>query len=135
MAPKERRRRLVTRCSWMGTGIGMVLFLALLAGCSNKGGREGKVNVVVSKRLEEQGVSVVDWRYSSSDKSFGVKLKASKELSKHTYLTVSGPGIGNAGSPIPMGEKINKGEWIDFGGSKALGNPFDSFPESGTITI
>ncbi len=117
-------------------GVALLAVLALVAGgCSNKGSREGKVNVVVSDRLKDKGVSLEDWRYSDSEKTFGVKLKTSKPVDKQTYLIISGPGIGQAGSPIPAGDHINKGEWIDFGGTKALGNPFDNFPQSGTITI
>jgi hypothetical protein len=110
--------------------------LVLVAGgCSNKGKYAGKVNVVVSERLQAQGVSLEDWRYSESDKSFGVKLKTSRPVDKQTYLIVSGPGIGQLKSPIPVGDAINRGEWIDYGGTKAFGNPFDNFPESGTITL
>jgi hypothetical protein len=114
----------------------LLLALALFAvGCSNKGKYAGKVNVEVSKQLADKKVSVVDWRYSESEKSFGVKLKTSKPLDKQTYIVVRGPGIGMVGSPIPVGDTINEGKWIDFGGSLAFGNPFDHFPESGTITI
>ena len=56
-------------------------------------------------------------------------------MDKQTYIVISGPGIGQTGSPIPVGERINRGDWIDFGGSQALGNPFTNFPESGTVTI
>lgn len=126
----------MTRGSWIGSGVLLTAILVLFAGgCSNKGGRAGKVNVVVSERLKQKGVTLEDWRYSDSQKSFGVKLKASSPVEKHTYLIISGPGIGQASSPIPVGESINKKEWIDFGGTKALGNPFANFPESGTITI
>lgn len=110
----------------------LVLFAA---GCSNKGGRAGKVEVVLSERLKEKGVTLVDWRFSNSEKSFGVKLKASQPVEKQTYLEINGPGLNRVRSLTPSGERINKGEWIDFGGSKALGNPFENFPESGTITI
>jgi hypothetical protein len=115
----------------------LLLFVAALCavGCSNKGKYAGKVNVEVSKVLQERGVSLEDWRYSESDKSFGIKLKTGKPVDKHTYLVISGPGIGQVSSPIPCGDDINQGKWIDFGGTKAFGNPFDSFPESGTITI
>jgi hypothetical protein len=114
-------------------GLLVLAFFGL--GCSNKGKYAGKVEVVVGKNLQAKGVSLVDWRYSESQKSFGIKLKAAQPVEKHTYLEITGPGIGRAGSPIPMGESINKGEWIDFGGTKALGNPFEHFPDSGTITI
>ena len=124
----------MTRRTWFTFASSSITF-ALSAGCSNKGKRAGKVDVVVSDRLKEKGVSLVDWRYSESEKSFGVKLKTSKPLDKQTYIVISGPNIGQVGSPIPVGDAINQGEWIDFGGSKAFGNPFDNFPESGTITI
>jgi hypothetical protein len=127
----------MTRYGWIGNA-GVVLATVLIpcaGGCSNKGARAGKVQVVLSERLKQKGVSLEDWRYSESEKSFGVKLKASSPVDKQTYLTISGPGIGQVSSPIPVGDSINKEEWIDFGGTKALGNPFDNFPESGTITI
>lgn len=127
----------MTRWGWIGNG-GVVLVAVLIlfvSGCSNKGGRAGKVEVVLSERLKQKGVSLEDWRYSESEKSFGVKLKASSPVDKHTYLIISGPGIGQVSSPIPAGDSINKKEWIDFGGTKALGNPFANFPQSGTITI
>jgi hypothetical protein len=113
-----------------------MLTLTLFAvGCSNKGKYAGKVNVVLSERLQAKGVSLEDWRYSESEKSFGVKLKTSQPVDKQTYLIISGPGIGKVKSPIPVGDLINRGEWIDYGGTKALGNPFENFPDSGTITI
>jgi hypothetical protein len=113
----------------------MLAIALFVVGCSNKGKYAGKVNVEVSKRAAEMGVSVEDWRYSESDKSFGVKLKTSKPLDKQTYIELRGPGIGMVTSPIPVGDTINQGKWIDFGGSLAFGNPFASFPESGTITV
>jgi hypothetical protein len=113
----------------------LLIGLLCAAGCSNKSGREGKVEVVVSERLKQKGVTLEDWRYSDSDKTFGIKLKTSQPVSKHTYPIISGPGLGQIGSPIPAGDKINRGEWIDFGGSVAFGNPFANFPDSGTITI
>ena len=127
----------MTRRDRLGSaGVVLTAFLILVAGgCSNKGGRAGKVEVVLSERLKQKGISLEDWRYSESEKSFGVKLKASNPVEKHTYLQISGPGIGQVGSPIPAGDHINKKEWIDYGGSKALGNPFANFPRSGTITI
>lgn len=115
--------------------LGVVALVLFVAGCSNKGGRAGKVEVVLSEKLKAKGVALVDWRYSPSEKSFGVKLKASEPVEKQTYIVINGPGLSRIGSPVPVGERINKGDWIDFGGSKALGNPFENFPESGTITI
>jgi hypothetical protein len=120
------------------TLLGVCLALICLVGvggCSNKGRYAGKVSVVVSDQLQAQGVSLVDWRFSESQKSFGVKLRTNSPMPKQTYVTLSGPGIGRIGSPIPVGERINQGDWIDFGGSNALGNPFANFPDSGTITI
>lgn len=128
----------MTRRSWFartGATLAILLLLSVGVGCSNKGGRAGKVEVVLSERLKQKGVTLEDWRYSDSQKTFGVKLSASSPVEKHTYLTISGPGIGQVGSPIPAGDRINKKEWIDFGGSNALGNPFANFPDSGTITI
>jgi hypothetical protein len=127
----------MTRRFWIGSaGVVLAVVLNLFAGgCSNKGGRAGKVEVVLSERLKQKGVSLEDWRYSESEKSFGVKLKASSPVDKHTYLIISGPGIGQVSSPTPAGDRINKKEWIDFGGTKALGNPFENFPQSGTITL
>ena len=127
----------MTRRGSIGSAVvALVAVLILFAGgCSNKGGRAGKVEVVLSERLKQKGVTLEDWRYSESQKSFGIKLKASSPVDKHNYLTISGPGIGQASSPIPAGDSINKKEWIDFGGTKALGNPFENFPQSGTITI
>lgn len=128
----------------MTSGIGLTRILVcclivgsllIVAGCSNKGKYAGKLNVVVSDRLKDKGVSLEDWRYSDSDKSFGIKLRTSQKLPEQTYLTLSGPGIGQIGSPVPVGKRINEGEWIDFGGSMAFGNPFDRLTESGTITI
>jgi hypothetical protein len=113
----------------------LVAMVFILGGCSNKGGREGKVQVVLSERLKEKGVVLEDWRYSPSEKSFGIKLKTTKPVDKHIYIMISGPGIGQVKSPVPAGDAINQGEWIDFAGSKAFGNPFDNFPDSGTITI
>ena len=104
-------------------------------GCSSKGKYAGKLNVVVGDRLKQMGVSVDEWRYSDSEKAFGVKLKTSRPLDKQTYITINISGRGMAGSPIPVGEKVNKNEWMDFGGSVAFGNPFADLPENGTITI
>jgi hypothetical protein len=112
-----------------------VVVAVFAAGCSNKGKYAGKVNVEVSKRLADLGVSLVDWRFSESEKSFGIKLKTSKPLDKQTYIVIRGDGVGQVSSPIPVGDDINQGKWIDYGGSKAFGNPFDNFPESGTITV
>lgn len=111
-----------------------VLMLAAV-GCSNKGGREGKVEVVVGKNLRALGVTLVDWRYSPSGQTFGVKLKAANPLPKQTYLILSGPGLSNVQSLSPSGNDINAEKWIDFGGSKALGDPMANFPTEGTITI
>jgi len=119
----------------MRTMLFAAILLVFATGCSNKGKYAGKVTVEVSKRLQEKGVSLADWRYSESDKSFGIKLTTSRPVDKHTYLIISGPNIGQVTSPIPAGDKINEGAWIDYGGSVAFGNPFANFPESGTITI
>ena len=59
----------------------------------------------------------------------------SNPVPKQTYLTINGPGLSNVQSLAPSGDKINAGEWIDYGGSKALGNPIANFPDEGTITI
>ena len=114
--------------------IAAVLMIAVV-GCSNKGGREGKVSVVVGKNLKALGVTLVDWRYSPSNQTFGIKLKAAKPVPKHTYLTISGPGLSNVQSLTPAGDEINAERWIDYGGSTALGNPVANFPDEGTITI
>lgn len=114
------------------------LFVLLIVSgfaCSNKGDREGKVNVVIGKNLQAIGVSLVDWRYSASNQTFGIKLKSSTPVPKHTYLILSGPGLSNVQSLMSSGDSINKEEWIDFGGSKALGNPIANFPSEGTITV
>lgn len=111
-----------------------ILVLALV-GCSNKGGREAKVTVVIGPHLQALGVTLVDWRYSKSEQTFGLKLKTSNPVPKQTYLTINGPGLSNVQSLAPSGDKINAGEWIDYGGSKALGNPIANFPDEGTITI
>jgi hypothetical protein len=126
----------MSRRTWIQClSFGLLCAATFAVGCSNKGKYEGKVKVEVSQRLQERGVSLADWRYSETDKSFGIKLKSSKPIDKQTYLVISGPGIGQVSSPLPFGDAINEGKWIDFGGSKAFGNPFDNFPESGTITI
>ncbi|QEL18916.1 hypothetical protein [Limnoglobus roseus] len=109
--------------------------LTFAMGCSNKGDREGKVTVVVGKNLQALDVTLVDWRYSASEQTFGVKLKTAKPVPKHTYLILSGPGLSNVQSLLPSGEAINEGRWVDYGGSKALGNPIANFPTEGEITI
>jgi hypothetical protein len=116
----------------------LLLVAALMSaatGCSNKGGREGKVTVTVGKNLQALGVTLVDWRYSPSNQTFGVKLKAANPVPKHTYLIISGTGMSNVQSLASSGDAINAEAWVDYGGSKALGNPIASFPEEGTITI
>lgn len=111
------------------------VLMLVAVGCSNKGGREGKVTVVVGKNLEALGVTLVDWRYSPSGQTFGIKLKASNPVPKQTYVTLNGPGLSNVQSLSPSGDNINAEKWMDFGGSKVLGNPIANFPEEGTITI
>lgn len=113
-----------------------VLAIAIFAvGCSNKGKYADKVNVVVSDQLKEQGVFLVDWRFSDSQDTFGIKLKTNEPVKKQTYLSIKGPEIGELRSMGPVGNSINKGEWIDYGGSEAFGNAFENFPANGTITI
>jgi hypothetical protein len=63
-----------------------------------------------------------------------VKLKASAPV-HDMFLMFTGSGMGRITSPAQVDNQINKGQWLDFKGSKVLGNPFDHFPESGTITI
>jgi hypothetical protein len=117
-------------------GTWAVLALALFAaGCSNKGKYEGKVDVVVSDELKAMGVSLVDWRYTEPEKAFGIRLKSSKPVDRRLHIAITGPRIGELISPGPVGDDINKAEWMDFGGTIGLGNPFANFPESGTITI
>ncbi len=111
---------------WTRTLVSCLIMACLLfvVGCSNKGKYAGKLNVVVSDRLKDKGVSLVDWRYSDSEKSFGIKLRASQKVSEQTYLTLSGSGIGQIGSPVPVGKRINEGQWIDFGGRHGLRQSF-----------
>jgi hypothetical protein len=110
----------MTKRSWVGGVLAAVLVL-FATGCSNKGGRAGKVEVVLSERLKQQGVSLEDWRYSESAKSFGVKLKASQPVEKHTYLVISGPDIGRVGSPIPAGTASTSKSGSISGGARPWG--------------
>lgn len=113
----------------------LVILLLFAVGCSNKSGREGKVTVNLGRNLQALDITLVDWRYSDSNQTFGVKLKAARPVPKHTYLIISGPGLQNVQSLMSSGDEINAGAWIDFGGSSALGNPMANFPTEGTITV
>lgn len=103
-------------------------------GCSNKSGLEGKVQVVLSERLKERGVTLIDWRFYKANKTFGVRLQANPPIEGKLHLVLSGPGLGNLRTGN-MAKDINAGNWVDFGGTVAFGNPLDNFPEEGTVTV
>ncbi|MCS7046153.1 MAG: hypothetical protein NZO58_07340 [Gemmataceae bacterium] len=113
--------------------------LVNLVGCNNKGKYADKVTVVVGEQLKAKGVELVDWRHSSSEKSFGVKLKAQQPVDDNLKISIRVSGRG-AVSPVgSVGKRINNREWIDVGG-RLMGQfadnyPFQDLPEGGTITI
>jgi hypothetical protein len=129
--PLRQSSRTKMRCL---TLIGLTLPFLLL-GCNSKGKYGGKIKVEASAALQKLGVTVKDWRYSEKDKTFGVQLSASQDFGPPNQIAVQIPTRGSFSSPIPLRLKAGETQWIDFGGTNALGNPFSDLPEQGTITI
>jgi hypothetical protein len=118
---------------WLAV-IGLISTLSL--GCSNsKGKYAGKLKVEASPQLQQLGVTVTDWRYSNSDKTFGVQISASKDFGPPNNVDVNVQGQGRYSSPVPVKLKAGEKTWIDFGGSVAFGSPFESMADNTTITL
>ena len=100
LAARQTRRLLVAS---------LVLVLAALPGCSSsKGKYAGKLKVEASPKLQELGVTVKEWRFSESDKTFGVQLSATKDFGPPNKIELSIEGKGRFSSPVPV--KLKAGE-------------------------
>jgi hypothetical protein len=118
------------------TALGLIAALVLETGCGNsKGKYAGKLKVEASPQLQQLGVAVTDWRYSDSDKTFGVQVSASKDFGPPNYIDLRVVGQGTYSSPVPVKLKAGEKTWLDFGGSVAFGNPFENIADNTTITL
>jgi hypothetical protein len=119
-------------------GVALISLITSLGslGCSNsKGKYAGKLKVEASPQIQQLGVTVADWRYSDSNKTFGVQVAASKDFGPPNYIDVHVSGHGTFSSPVPVKLKAGEKTWIDFGGSVAFGNPSDDLSDNTTITL
>jgi hypothetical protein len=107
-----------------------------LVGCSNsKGKYAGKLKVEASPELEKKGVTLSDWRYSNSDKTFGVQLSASKDFGPPDKIDLRVEGHGTYSSPIAVKLKAGEKTWVDFSGSVAFGDPFENLPDDTKVIL
>src|SRR5260370_13181065 len=106
---------------------GLVLISTLgMSGCANsKGKYAGKLKVEASPQLQQLGVTVTDWRYSDSNKTFGIQLSASKDFGPPNSIDLRVQGRGTYSSPVPVKLKAGEKTWHDFARSRAFGNPLD----------
>lgn len=115
--------------------LGLISTLSLLGCANSKGKYAGKLKVDASPQLQQLGVTVTDWRYSDSNKTFGVQLSASKDFGPPNNIDLRVQGRGTYSSPVPVKLKAGEKTWLDFGGSVAFGNPFDDLSDNTVITL
>jgi hypothetical protein len=106
----------------------------LAAGCgARKGELAGKLTVEATPQLTELGVTVKDWSYV--DQKFAVQLAASKDFGAPWIITLQADTGSIFSMMSPLNLKAGQSEWVEVGGFKFVGTPFQVTPNTQKVTV